>query len=67
MSDHLPEGLDEVHVTMSKTVQEKEYEPLKITVSVRRTVPIDELSDNFRDITEILDNEIAEAFGFEDE
>jgi len=65
MSKKIEDGYDEIEVRMAKTIQEKQFEPLQIAVSLKRMIVPEEVSSEVQEIAEILENEIADAFGFD--
>lgn len=62
MSRAIEDGYDEIEVHVSKTIQEEQFEPLKFAVTLKRMIKPEEISSEVQDITEILENEIADAF-----
>lgn len=65
MAKTIQDGYDELTVSVSKTVQEAPYEPLKMDAKLKRIVKPNEISSEMQEITEILENEIADYFGLE--
>jgi len=60
MSKSLEDGYDEITVTVAKTLQEFEYEPLKMVATLKRMVKPEEVSSGIREISEILETEICD-------
>lgn len=51
--------LEEINVTISKTIQEKDFEPLRMEVSLKRMVKPNEVSSQIREVSELLESEIV--------
>ena len=52
----------DITVTVSKTMQEKQFEPLKIEVSVTKEVPLTEVDNEIRQTYEQVEEHIDELF-----
>jgi len=61
----LVDGFEELTVDVSKTIQEKDFEPLKIRLSLKKMIKPEEISDEIREVSEILENEICDIMGIE--
>ena len=61
----LENGYDVLEVEISKTIQEADFEPLKYRAVLKRMVKPDEISSQFRELSEILENEICDALDLE--
>lgn len=51
--------LEEINVVMSRTIQVRDFEPLRMEVSLKRMIKPDEVSSEIQNITEILETEIV--------
>jgi hypothetical protein len=63
----LENGYEEVTITVSKTIQEKPFEPLHVSVSVKKMVKKGQVEDQIRETTDMLESEICDFLGIEPE
>lgn len=62
----LENGYDDLLIEVTKTVQEFEFEPLKVRVALTRRVLPTEVSSTFRQVTEQLEEEICTFMGLDE-
>ena len=67
MSKTLEDGFEELKVHVSRTIQIKEFEPLKISASLKKMVKPNEVSDTIREVTELMEDDINMILGIGDE